>query len=154
MQSNAFSYRRLDVWQKSQAVAADVIRLIKNLPKDLDSQEIARQLVRAAGSVPANIAEGHGRYTLASYRNHLLIARGSACEVGSWLNLLQVSGYIAADDADKVCADTDSVIAILTTKARKLETDIRGRIPSAVREPTIGYAIDDLDALEAADLIA
>jgi four helix bundle protein len=42
------------------------------------------QLVRAAGSVGANIAEAQGRWTEADKRHLLLIARGSLYEVEHW----------------------------------------------------------------------
>jgi four helix bundle protein len=85
-QKTGYSYRNLDVWQDAQALAAAVIRMIKEMPRDVPSVAIAKQLVRAAGSAPANIAEGHGRFSKGAFRNHLLIARGSLCEVGScWI---------------------------------------------------------------------
>ena len=45
-------------------------------------------MMRSAGSVPANIAEGYGRYSQAAYRSHLSIARGSLFETQSWIDLL------------------------------------------------------------------
>jgi four helix bundle protein len=38
--------------------------------------------------VPANIAEGYGRYSDGANRNHLSIAGGSLFETQSWLDLL------------------------------------------------------------------
>jgi len=47
------------------------------------------QLVRAAGSISANIAEGTGRNVNGKkyYQNFLLIARGSLFETVAWLDL-------------------------------------------------------------------
>ena len=43
------------------------------------------QLVRAADSVHANIAEAAGRWTPKERRRHLLIARGSLYETENWI---------------------------------------------------------------------
>src|SRR3972149_746519 len=96
-QNPAYSYRNLLLWQKAQALALEVIRLVASLPRDQTTQVIGRQIVGSAGSIAANIAEGHGRYSLAAHRNHLSIAKGAACETDSWLDLLRQSGYIDAD---------------------------------------------------------
>jgi four helix bundle protein len=120
--SSAYSYRNLDIWRDSQALAAEVIAVIKQVPMDVASKEITRQLVRSAGSAPANIAEGHGRFSKGAFRNHLLIARGSLCEVTSWLDLLRRTDYINAETESHLVSSADSLIARLTTKARALAT--------------------------------
>jgi four helix bundle protein len=119
-QKTGYSYRNLDVWQDSQALAASVIQMVKSLPKDVASLAIAKQLVRAAGSAPANIAEGHGRFSKGAFRNHLLIARGSLCEVGSWIDLLRRSDYISAGREAELTGAADSLIARITVKAKAL----------------------------------
>jgi four helix bundle protein len=44
------------------------------------------QLVKAADSVGANIAEAYGRRTDADRRRFLTVARGSICELQHWLD--------------------------------------------------------------------
>ena len=148
----AYSYRRLDVWERSQEMAAEVIRLVRVLPKDPATFAIGRQLVASAGSVGANIAEGHGRYSLAAYRNHLSIARGSACESGSWLDLLRRTDYIDAAHEDEIHQDISSIVAILTSKMRGLSAQLPKRPAGKISEdaePYLAQLDDDLEDLEA-----
>jgi len=78
---------RLKVHAVASDVASDVIRLVRRFP-DPERFGIGDQLLRAAVSVPANLAEGCGRGTIADFRRFLMYARGSAQEV---LSLLQVA---------------------------------------------------------------
>jgi len=67
------------------------IRVVKGIPAPLKS--LADQVIRSASSVPANLAEGHGR----SGRDriyHWRIAYGSAKEVDCHLRLLIHAGAI------------------------------------------------------------
>ena len=74
------SYRDLDVWQKAMDLIEVTYRLTKLLPKE-ETFGLAIQMQRAAVSVAANIAEGHGREHLGDYLRHLSFARGSLMEL-------------------------------------------------------------------------
>src|SRR3989304_922727 len=91
-----YNYRNLLLWQKAQDLALNIIRIAAKLPRDRAADIIARQLISSASSIAANIAEGHGRLSLAAHRNHLSIAKGSACETDGWVDLLHRAGFIDA----------------------------------------------------------
>ena len=120
-QNPAYSYRNLLLWQKAQALALEVIRLVARLPRDQTTQVIGRQIVGSAGSIAANIAEGHGRYSLAAHRNHLSIAKGSACETDGWVDLLHRAGFIDAASESSLNDSCDELIRMLTAKIVQLE---------------------------------
>jgi four helix bundle protein len=73
--------------------AGIVLRIAARVPAPLKS--LADQAIRAASSVPLNLAEGQGRRGR-DRCYHWRIAYGSALEVGSALNLLKAAG--AVDD--------------------------------------------------------
>ena len=76
-------YRKLIVWQKAHALAMSVLDLAES--GSLAKQwELRDQIIAAALSVPANIAEGNGRSTPLDYASFLDRARGSLFETDYW----------------------------------------------------------------------
>ncbi|MCA9082147.1 MAG: four helix bundle protein, partial [Planctomycetaceae bacterium] len=71
-----FGFEKLDAWQIAIEYADRVYSVTKTFPSD-ERFGLTSQLQRSAVSIPANIAEGHGRKSTGAYLNHLSIARGS-----------------------------------------------------------------------------
>ena len=67
------SYRDLEVWQKALDLVVECYRLSRTFPK-AELYGLSSQLQRATVSIPANIAEGHGRSHTREYLKHLSIA--------------------------------------------------------------------------------
>lgn len=93
------TYHDLDVFRESYGTAVDVSRLCRRLPA-AEQFELARQLRRAARSIPANIVEGWGkRASTPEFKRYLQIAIGSCDETRMWLDMCKDEGYIS----DKEC---------------------------------------------------
>ena len=86
-------YQDLIAWQKAIALAECAYKLTEAFPKR-EMYGLARQVRNAAVSVPANIAEGHGRITRGKWQQFLGIARGSLLEVETELILAARFQYI------------------------------------------------------------
>jgi four helix bundle protein len=110
------------MWQKAQHLAAEIAAVVAGLPRNRAAEIIGGQMLRSAGSVPANIAEGYGRYSQAAYRSHLSIARGSLFETHSWLDLLHRSGFLEDDQKTKLIEECQSVGKLLTLRMKSLST--------------------------------
>ncbi len=111
-------YRDLRVWQKSLELAVDVHRLTKRLPKK-DGDGLVSQMRRAAASIPANIAEGHGRNHLGEYLHHLSIAKGSLSELETHLCLAECLEALSHEQVQSLLARTADISRMLAglTKA-------------------------------------
>jgi four helix bundle protein len=81
----------LVVYRKAIEAAGEAIALAIRVPAPLKS--IADQAIRSASSVPANIAEGHGR-SGRDRIHHWRIAFASAKEVDCHLRLLARAGAV------------------------------------------------------------
>jgi four helix bundle protein len=92
------SFRKLYVWQASVELAVRMITLGDRLVAK-KRFAIADQIVRAAVSVPSNIAEGQGRSTTRDRRHYLIQARGSLYELETQLEILR-RAELAADLSD------------------------------------------------------
>lgn len=100
---------RLIAHKKAVEAAGDAISLVMRVPAPLKS--IVDQVIRSASSVPANLAEGHGR----SGRDRLhfwRIAYASAKEVDSHIRLLEKAGAVGRRRADHALSTFDEVRAM------------------------------------------
>src|SRR5579871_1440714 len=65
------SHRDLRVWASAMDLAEAVYQLAKTFPAR-EEYRLTSQMIRAAISIPANIAEGHARGTRKDYTNSSL----------------------------------------------------------------------------------
>jgi four helix bundle protein len=128
-----YSYRNLIVWKKAQELALLVLRIVERLPHSWGNAVIARQVIASATSMGANIAEGHGRYTPGAHRHHLSIAKGSAAETDSWLDLMRRSGILDEQEEALLHERCTEIMVMLTHKIRELE-QLEARADARVRE--------------------
>jgi len=94
-------YSDLQVWQKAIDLVVEVYSLAKDLPQE-EKFALASQMQRAAVSIPANIAEGHGRKATNAFLNHLSIANGSLVELETLIEIARRLGYLDGQRANHV----------------------------------------------------
>jgi four helix bundle protein len=99
----------LVAYSKALEAAGLALSLVKAVPSPFRS--LGDQLVRAASSVPANLAEGHGRFGR-DRMQHWRIAYGSAKEVDCHLRLLAQAGAVDGRSAETALRLFDEVRAI------------------------------------------
>jgi four helix bundle protein len=114
------SYRDLIVWKKAMALVFEIYRLTRRFPAD-ERFGLTAQIRRAVLSIPANIAEGHGRHQhRIEYRRFLSMARGSDKEVETYLLIAEGLGFVATKDLEKARSLCDQLSRMLNAMQRKL----------------------------------
>ena len=106
------SFQKLDVYQRSIQFLVVALEVISRLPKG--HAELAGQLRTSAQSTVANIAEGAGRRTRPDAGHHYFIARGSAMESASHLDVMNAMGLVDADRYARGIELLEGVVAMLT----------------------------------------
>jgi four helix bundle protein len=75
---------------------------------------------RSAVSISSNIAEGSARSTAPDFRRFLSIAKGSASELDSQMELAVRLGYLLMNDAEGIRSDIDRIRAMIEGLKRSL----------------------------------
>src|ERR1051325_8858310 len=85
----------LEAWRRAKDFAVRVCKdVLPLLPAD-EKWSLNQQIRRAVQSVPANIAEGHGRFYFQETVRFCYIARGSLSETYTHLTVAHELGYIS-----------------------------------------------------------
>jgi four helix bundle protein len=111
------SFEDLIVWQKAQAVSTLVDQMIATFPaKEL--YRLSDQMRTAASSIPANIAEGFGRWSPRDQAHFYEIAKSSGNELKVHLMRAVELGY--CDDVFELAFLLDEVCAMLYSLRKKV----------------------------------
>ena len=126
-----FDHDRLDVYRLAIEYVADSFEIAKELS---GLHRHARdQWLRAAQSVPLNIAEGNGKRSMKDRARYFDIARGSSLECAAIQDVLVISRGIEAQASDRLRVKLKRIVAMLTRLALRVES---------VSESSEPYGID------------
>jgi|WetSurMetagenome_2_1015567.scaffolds.fasta_scaffold187548_2 four helix bundle protein len=133
------AYMRLEVWVKGIALSKMVWELVNGAKVDF---KLRGQVVDAAHSVPANIAEGYSRRSLKEYMQHIYIALGSLSEVMTRVVALKEMGVVTAEQFepfDELHYEIENKLWNLLKSLQQKERD--GTWNMQVGEDLAGYDI-------------
>ena len=99
-------------------------RLTRQFPRE-EMFGLTSQIRRAAGSVPANIAEGHGRENTGSFVQYLRVSQGSLKELETHLILAERVGFLAAPELQLALAQCESLGKMVRALIRSLQDKSR-----------------------------
>ena len=95
------NFEKLEIYQLAEKLADEIWFIVKdwdNFAKDT----IAKQIVRSADSVGANIAEGNGRFNYKDNRRFIKIARGSLNETRHWLRRAYTRNLLTTEEIERL----------------------------------------------------
>jgi four helix bundle protein len=112
MTEPTFDHERLDVYRLSIAYVAFSYQIAKSLSGS--NRQARDQWLRAAQSIPLNIAEGNGKQSLKDKNRYFEIARGSALECAAIHDVLRVCDAIDDDSNCRGKTDLKRIVSMLT----------------------------------------
>jgi len=114
------SYRDLRVWQDAMTLAEGCYLLTKAFPRD-ELFGFTSQIRRAASSIAANVAEGHGRESTQQFIQFLRISQGSLKELETHLLLAQRVGIARQEAIEPSLDRCTSIGKMLRALIRSLQ---------------------------------
>ena len=106
------NFRDLEVYQRASKLFARVYRIVRTW-NAIDQRELGSQMIRAANSIHANIAEGYGK-TAPDFKRYLNNSIGSCDEITSHISDAYNVGLIAETVRDELLEEYDVVGKQLT----------------------------------------
>ena len=95
------NFEGLQVYQLSERLADEIWNVVGGW-NDFAKNTVGKQIVRAADSIGANIAEGSGRGSFQDNRRFIRIARGSLNETQHWLRRAYKRTLLTTEQVDNL----------------------------------------------------
>ncbi len=115
-------HQKLDAWGKSVDLVVEVYKATERFPKK-EKYSLTSQIRRAAVSVPANIAEGAGRYSQKEFAHFLSNAQGSASELEPELIIAHRLGYLSEALFIQLITDLERIGRLITGLTRRIRAN-------------------------------
>ena len=115
---------RLEVYRKAMDLVEEAYRLTRKLPQS-ERFGLVSQVQRAT-SIPMNIAEGYGRRHRGDCLHSLSIARGSAFELETQIEIIVRLDFVDRAEAETARQQIDSVKQMLTRLINRLTESSNG----------------------------
>ena len=132
------SLETLNTWVKAKEFALRVYQEVAPLLPKEEKWSMAQQIRRAANSIPANIAEGYGRFHYQDNIRFCYIARGSLEETLSHLVMCIELGYIPKSLFDSLNKDGEKLTQLINGYIGYLKRSKQG-----IREENAPYETTD-----------
>ncbi len=138
---------KLDVWCKARDFAVRVHKEILPVLPVEEKYALSQQIRRSSQSIPANIAEGHGRFYFQENVRFCYIARGSLEETLSHIVYAHKFGYISETLYKSFSVNGENLNRLINGYIGFLKKSKQGaNEPSAnytVRDMTSDYIVED-----------
>jgi four helix bundle protein len=127
----------LVVWQKSSQFAVYICNSVICQFPEQEKYALTAQIRRSAQSIPANIAEGHGRYYYQESVRFTYIARGSLEETFNHLFYAHEMHYLADESFEDLQGKYAELLKMINGYINYIKKSKRG-----LNEPGAIYIVD------------
>jgi four helix bundle protein len=128
------SFEKLSVYKLAERLSGEAWAVVigwSYFPRDT----VGKQLVRAADSIGANIAEGSGRGSFVDNRRFVRNARGSLNESRHWLRRAHKRGFLTGEAVEKIRPIIDELSLKLNAYLRSISQLVAEDAHRKVRTP-------------------
>jgi four helix bundle protein len=129
------NFENLNVYRLSEEVA-DAVWDVATTWNQFARDTVGKQLVRAANSIGANIAEGDGRGSYQENRRFIRIARGSLNETKHWLRRAFRRKLLSLQQTEQLKPLLDELAPRLNAYLKAIGRTRESRQPNTVRPST------------------
>ena len=117
--SERTNFETLEVYQLSEELADTIWDIVADWSR-LAQDTVGKQIIRAADSIGANIAEGTGRGSFPDNRRFVRMARGSLNETKHWLRRAYRRRLLAQAQVEKLKPLVDELAPRLNAYLRSI----------------------------------
>ena len=114
------SHKDLIVWNKAMELVEKIYLATQQFPRE-EQYGITSQMRRSSVAIPSNIAEGYHRHHLKEYVQFLYIAKSSACELETLLNISTKLKYLNNSEIAELNGLLEQILKMLTALINKLK---------------------------------
>lgn len=140
------SLEALETWRKSKEFSLRIYREVLPLLPSEEKWNLNQQLKRSSLSIPANIAEGYGRFYYQDNIRFCYIARGSLEETLSHLVIAREMEFVSKSLFESLEQDSEKLTQLINGYIGYLKRSKQGQnepgAPHLVREDVIPYETD------------
>ena len=106
-------HQKLEAWIKALELVIEVYKRTESFPKE-ERFGLTSQIRRASVSIPANIAEGAGRFSRKEFAYFLSNSQGSASELETELEIAYRLGYLNRENFSRLVAQLERIGRLIT----------------------------------------
>ncbi|MFC1612580.1 four helix bundle protein [Patescibacteria group bacterium] len=109
---------KCDLKRRTKEYALRIIRLVKSLPKGMESRAIGNQLIRSGTSVGANYRAVCRARSKAEFISKLGVVIEEADESAFWIEILIEAKIVKIELVEPLLKETNEIIAIMVSSKK------------------------------------
>lgn len=135
---------KTELEDRTKKFAVQIVKLIRMFPKTVDGFEVGRQLLKSGTSIGANYREANRAESKDDFIHKVGVAEKEASETVYWLEICVASEIGKAEEIRVLLAESNELLAILTTIGRKAKGRARAITKASVTLLALGAALFSL----------